>query len=460
MKTVENPMKTKMTFQCRREKPFEILRCSRKRSLRGPESLEQISIKALAVQILMSLDSEGQEQTFEGHRWKVPSLPKVLVSELERLVLRQAEVHFSTKKFEVSRLKIFEFFFDPEILTKLSLDEFLRPLHWSSMIFGRFSKPESASLRLSDLTLSSSDHFDVDDEFELKSKLAGLLKNLPLLERVHLNGHWVDDDCLHSVAKNASSKLRSVKISNESVKSDGDTGLTDDGIVDFVDELLSRNVALKSFDVGQWHPSDQQQISAKGILFLGKMKSLEEVHFNVSHLSYVDIVFDQHRQVVDAGNYIRSVHLCGNSSNVFVSCCVATQDIVASICRVLGQLFPRMERLHLKSLSAQASKPLMSKFGDSIRSLSLHQLKDMDAVAALCPNLESLTISDPELGLKWDQFPLPSLKNFTFDDSSFFINFDLITQVRLIVKTLTAENNCFCLLTTLLGGPKNWAFSC
>ncbi len=100
-----------------------------------------------------------------------------------------------------------------------------------------------------------------------------------------------------------------------------------------------------------------------------------------------------------------------------------------SINEYLDALFPRMEELHLKMFPAQAYKTLTPKFGAKVVSLDVHHLKDLDAVAESCPNLESLIITDPELGLKWDRVPLGSLRMFSFDDSSFFVNFDFIAQV-------------------------------
>jgi hypothetical protein len=108
--------------------------------------------------------------------------------------------------------------------------------------------------------LSARDAENVD-EFEWKEKFERLLKNLPLLEKVHLIGDWVDDDCLHSVAKLASKKLTSLKISNAG-REFGDAGcLTDEGIVDFTDELLSKNAVLRSFDISQWHSESPHQVS-------------------------------------------------------------------------------------------------------------------------------------------------------------------------------------------------------
>jgi hypothetical protein len=72
---------------------------------------------------------------------------------------------------------------------------------------------------------------------------------------------------------------------------------------------------------------------------------------------------------------------------------------------------------------------LFSTFSSQIKSLELILAKDLDVWASLLPNLETLTLSEPKLGLNWQAVSLNHLRKFHFDDSSWFLHFDLIMQV-------------------------------
>ena len=74
----------------------------------------------------------------------------------------------------------------------------------------------------------------------------------------------------------------------------------------------------------------------------------------------------------------------------------------------------------------------MMNFGQIVKSLEVNQVKDLDEIAELCPNLESLTILDPELGIQLDRRSFDHLRVFNFDDYSFFLRFDFVCQVKTI----------------------------
>ena len=108
----------------RNEKPFEIVKSSGKNFVGGPETLERTSLKAAACRILDSLLENGNTEDLKS---RVVLLPKLLILDLEEIVLREAEFVFSTKKFKDTRLKIFDLFFDQNLrrgICKTSHDTF------------------------------------------------------------------------------------------------------------------------------------------------------------------------------------------------------------------------------------------------------------------------------------------------------------------------------------------------
>lgn len=242
------------SLKSRKEKPFSVTKVKsfEQKLLSGPQSLEQTSFRFLTNQIVAILN--GEDDAFvEKFKAKINSLPTILSKELEASVLREAEISFSAKKFESKRHQIFELFFNLENLKQLTLERFLCVGHWSSKVFQQLSDAET-SLNIVDLTLSTSDANDeIDERFDR------LLKNCPRLETIHLNGSLIDDDCLHSLAKFASSNLKSVKISNNLSELNDEVNVTDEGIMDFVDEISSRSSTLKSFDIGHWQTASLHQ---------------------------------------------------------------------------------------------------------------------------------------------------------------------------------------------------------
>ena len=423
----------------RREKPFAIVRGEKQNSNSfGPKSLVQISLKILTNEILISLDRPERLKALE-HSVKIKTLPTMLLDMLEKQVNREADLNFSPTKLNEEMFKIWEIFFSSE-----NPSESLRNLHLfqskcSMRVLDRLSASQT-SLKIVDLTLNSTllnstfGFFGIDED-EFKERLELILKNSPELESVHLIGRFFDDDCLHSVAKFGFKNLKTLRLSNRGT-SFNDTGrLTDEGIVDFVDQLLSNSekCRLKVFDVGQWHTSNAGLVTSKGIVYLNKLDSLTEIHFRLSHLNYCDFVLDKYRDLINSGNRITSVYLYSELKVFEEEFCKDTKDILSKVHLYLERFFPQLVSLHLKSFSDSSAKDcplLFLNFGAKIKSCDLTLAKDLDLWLSSLPNLQSLTISDPKLGLKWDQVSHDSLRIFHFDDAAFFVNFDFIAQVN------------------------------
>lgn len=186
--------------------------------------------------------------------------------------------------------------------------------------------------------------------------------------------------------------------------------------------------------MGHWHACSSQ-ITAKAIVYLSnKLKSLSEIHFRISHLSFSEFVVERYREVIESGNKITSVYLYNDQTVFEDEYCKDTKDALNIY---LEQFFPKITSLHLRSFRESLKKDcqvMLSTLGDQIKSCDLILAKDLDLWAKTAKNLESLTISDPKLGLKWKSIALNHLRRFCFDDSSAFVNFDFIVQVGFIFK--------------------------
>jgi hypothetical protein len=63
-----------------------------------------------------------------------------------------------------------------------------------------------------------------------------------------------------------------------------------------------------------------------------------------------------------------------------------------------------MSDLHLKSLSASKAphiQPFLSSHGAKIQTCLLSLARDLDFWAESCPNLQSLILADPRLGIRY-----------------------------------------------------------
>ena len=428
----------------RKEKPYAVVRlkhCNRTNSF-GPKTLVHQSIRSLSDYILTILDDPEQLQELESSG-RIQTLPTVMLDMLEKHVTREAELTFSPVKLNQEMYKIWKIFFNPENPTEslrcLNLDQFLDCDHWSYRVFGHLSSATSlqslniADLRLRstlyDATKSSISNF-VSNEDIFREKFEKLLKVSQNVEKVHLIGRFFDDDCLHSLAKNGSQKLKILKLSNSGPVFNDEGSLTDEGIVDFVDRILARNlVTLTCVDLSQWYMSSENQITAKGIVYLNKLKSVTEIHFRMSHLTHCDMVESLYKDLIDSGNQIRSVHLYSEHTFFEVDTFIDTMN---SVHVHLKKFFPQMSSLHLHSLCSSTRKTcplLFSTFSSQIKSLDLILAKDLDTWARLLPHLETLSLTEPKLGLNWRSVSLDNLRKFHFDDSSWFLHFDLIVQV-------------------------------
>ncbi len=212
--------------------------------------------------------------------------------------------------------------------------------------------------------------------------------------------------------------------------------LTDEGVVDFVDQILSdcekeSAFQLKVFDIGNWHTCGTSQITSKAIVWLcSNIKSLSEIRFRISHLTFCEFVIERYRGLIEAGNEITSVHLHSDQTVFEDEYCKDTKD---ALNKYLQQFFPKLTSLHLRSFRDSLRKDcqaMMSTLGPLIKSCDLVLAKDLDIWAKTAKNLESLTISDPKLGLKWSSLALNHLRRFSFDDPSAFVHFNFVIQVR------------------------------
>jgi hypothetical protein len=424
-----------------REKPFAIVRSEKQTSNSfGPKSLVQITLRVLTNEILTGLNLPEHLKVLE-HSVKIKTLPTMLLDMLEKQVNREAELYFSLTKWNEAMFKIWKIFFNAENPSESLRNLNLQQSECSMLVLERLSVSETP-LKIVDLTLNSTllnstfgyFHYFGIDEDEFKERLELILKKSLELESVHLIGRFFDDDCLHSIAKFGAKKLKTLRLSN-SGSSFNDTGrVTDEGIVDFVDQLLSNSdkCQLKVFDVGQWHTSNAGLITSKGIVYLNKLDSLTEIHFRLSHLNYCDFVLDKYRDLIEIGNRITSVYLYSELKVFEEEFCKDTKDILSKVHLYLERFFPQLVSLHLKSFCSSSAKDcplLFLKFGGKIKSCDLTLAKDLDFWLSSFPDLQSLTISDPKLGLKWDHVSHDSLRIFHFDDAAFFINFDFIAQV-------------------------------
>ena len=182
--------------------------------------------------------------------------------------------------------------------------------------------------------------------------------------------------------------------------------------------------------MGNWHTSSTSQITAKAIVYLcTKLKSLSEIHFRISHLTFCEFVIERYRDMIESGNEITSVYLHSDQTVFEDEFCKDTKNAMNIY---LQQFFPKLKSLHLRSFRDSLRNDcqvMLSTLGERIKSSDLTLSKDLDFWAKAAKNLESLTISDPKLGLKWNSVPLNQLRRFCFDDSSAFVNFDFVIQV-------------------------------
>ncbi len=119
---------------------------------------------------------------------------------------------------------------------------------------------------------------------DLKSKLEKVLRKMPNVRHLILH-NFVDDDVLSMVARINAKSLDTLEIKTFPLGCVDDHRLTDEGVCDFVDDILRVKPVLKQVDFSDVFVS---RIQAKSILYFNKIPSLTNIKLQPQHLTHLD----------------------------------------------------------------------------------------------------------------------------------------------------------------------------
>ncbi len=218
--------------------------------------------------------------------------------------------------------------------------------------------------------------YEVQGE-KLKDDLVIFLRKAPNLSDLTIEA-FCDDEILAEIVAQNCPKLKSLKIVLESLSCADNRRLTDDGIIDFIEDS---NLNLCQMDLSECVASD---VTFKSLRILPKLTHLVAIKLYSEHLQCFDLFFNQD-----------SIHPGVKKLSIVVSLFDTDfSGLVQNLCTV----FPNVEKLEIESYFS-ASTALNTSLGNwrsSVKTLIYDDERILKSLKPLLTNLESFRYDDFE----------------------------------------------------------------
>ena len=330
--------------------------------------------------------------------------------------------------------------------TKLSLKEFLGD-HWSKLVFQHIIDSDGV-FDVNELVLQSNEVNQVTFElypnnnnsdakcpfqerlcflFELsendwKPDLGVFLSKLPNLTHVTLND-FCDDDTVSLIGRHCHQlTYLCVTLGPESFS---EQQLSDDGFADLIDSQAERErPTLKEINIANCFTST---VTAKTIINLGKVKSLEKISLMWSHFIWMDLsmkflgkAFTENRTVkVLAVKFGFDYY---ESSNNFIS--------LSKGVNLISEVFPALDEFVVVNFyelnSEEDLETLKNKFGNKIKVVNVKKCRNLKKVEEMFPLVRKLELEiymNPQVDAN---LRFECLENLSINKEMFAIDFQLI----------------------------------
>jgi len=313
--------------------------------------------------------------------------------------------------------------------SRLSLKEFLGD-HWSKLVFQHIVSCDHVVSDVNELILQSN---EVNQErlcflFELsesdwKPDLGIFLSKLPNLSHVTVND-FCDDDTISLIGRHCRQlSYLCVTLGPESFS---EQQLSDDGFADLIDSQVERRT-LKEINIANCFTST---VTAKTIINLGKVESLEKISLMWSHLVWMDLSmkflgkdFSENRSVkVLAVKFGFDYY---ESSNNFIS--------LSKGVHLISQVFPALDEFVVVNFyelnSEEDLETLTEKFGSKIKVVNVKKCRNLKKVEEMFPKVRKLELEiymnpqvDPSLRFE-------CLETLRINKEMFAIDFTLVHDI-------------------------------